>query len=251
MNRDPLDQIWEGQRNLLSITAHVLRSPLERLSISLAKLRKMCANDAAVALEIQNAFESLNLANVRISTMLYSRDGAVGAAVLRKSRVQVGKLIGACIERFTQRSISIRFLEDVYLLPPINADAEKLDVVFHNLFENAVKYSWRNQEILVSAIAMGNSVRVSISNRGLGIPESMCEKIFDGRTSTSAQRSGVGLGLYVSRLIVEAHGGTIRARSNPFLDDPERRAAYEGYETTLEVTLPVGSVEDLEAEGLS
>jgi len=106
-----------------------------------------------------------------------------------------------------------------------------------------VKYSWAREKVVISAETTADTIRVSIFDKGLGIPESVKETIFDPlvRSFVLDRRrhiKGTGLGLHVSKMIVEAHGGSIRVRSVPFLDDPERQQNYEGYDTTFTVILP-------------
>jgi signal transduction histidine kinase len=100
----------------------------------------------------------------------------------------------------------------------VRGDAGELALVFHNLLENAVKYSDDPVEVSVRVVPDGDGrVQVEISDRGLGIPKRELRKIFQRfyRAGRDVQRtaSGLGLGLFIVRNLVRRHGGRVEARS--------------------------------------
>ncbi|MFB2836267.1 response regulator [Floridanema evergladense] len=98
-------------------------------------------------------------------------------------------------------------------LPLINADAEQLWRVFENLIGNAVKYNSSGFMLTLDALvdASEKMLRVIVADNGVGIPNTECASLFDlyVRGTNSVRRPGTGLGLYICRQIVEAHGGQI------------------------------------------
>jgi signal transduction histidine kinase len=241
-----LSQEAYGLRDTLSLAAHSVRSPLHRVSLALYEMRQKDQDVEKFTDEIQTAFDNLDLANVRLRRMLHSQQKLVAATGLDISGVDVYQLIAKCVSRHVPipKGKEIDLRDDVKGLGTIKADRDMLDLVFDNLIENAIKYSWRRQVIVISGERAGDHVRISVTDKGLGVPENMREKIFDSVVRSDVldrehHTRGTGLGLYVSKLIVDAHGGTIRVKSVPFLADPERRLAYEGYETTFTVSLPI------------
>ncbi|MFB2881031.1 response regulator [Floridanema aerugineum] len=98
-------------------------------------------------------------------------------------------------------------------LPLINADAEQLWRVFENLIGNAVKYNPSGFMLTLDALvdASKKMLRVTVADNGVGIPKTECASLFDlyVRGTNSVRRPGTGLGLYICRQIVEAHGGQI------------------------------------------
>jgi signal transduction histidine kinase len=102
-------------------------------------------------------------------------------------------------------------------LPPVLADHEKLVQILTNLISNAVKYSPDGGRITVGARRIGTSVRVDVTDQGLGIPPSEVDSIFDRfhRLDDERRRTidGTGLGLYITRQLVEMHGGTVSVHS--------------------------------------
>jgi len=101
-------------------------------------------------------------------------------------------------------------------LPLAWADPARLDRVVLNLLGNALRHSPAGAEVLVSAETRGDQVAVVVQDRGDGIaPEDLArlfERFYRGKASVG---DGLGLGLYIVRLLVEAHGGRIRAESQP------------------------------------
>jgi two-component system sensor histidine kinase KdpD len=101
-------------------------------------------------------------------------------------------------------------------LPPVWADPEFITKVLSNLIENATKYSAAGTPVFLSAELRGEEVAVSVADRGLGIDTSEQTLIFERfyRASSHArQTSGTGMGLAISRAIIEAHNGTMGVTS--------------------------------------
>ena len=100
-------------------------------------------------------------------------------------------------------------------LPSVLVDRMQIERVLANLVGNAIRYTTHG-EIKVSALRRGNFVAVSVADAGSGIPQEYLPRIFDKFVQVpGANTGGAGLGLAISRLIVEAHGGQISAQSEP------------------------------------
>jgi signal transduction histidine kinase len=103
-------------------------------------------------------------------------------------------------------------------LPPIRGDRERLRQVLSNLIDNAVKYSPSGDEVEVAARVENGAVRITVSDRGPGIPHDQQRLIFEkfGRADVpGGSKPGSGLGLFIARSIAEAHGGTLDVRTRP------------------------------------
>ncbi len=98
------------------------------------------------------------------------------------------------------------------------ADPPRLRQVFANLLTNALKYSPENSEIVMSVSQVGENAQATVADHGVGIPPEALPHLFDRffRAEGAAhQAQGLGLGLYITRRIVEAHGGAISVESEP------------------------------------
>ncbi|MFP4470356.1 MAG: sensor histidine kinase [Bacteroidales bacterium] len=101
----------------------------------------------------------------------------------------------------------------------IYADRNHLTNVFHNLLDNANKYSPERPEITVSTTSSRKGIKITVQDRGIGMPEDQARHIFKKfhriPTGNIHDVKGFGIGLYYVRTIVEAHAGTIKVHSSP------------------------------------
>ncbi len=114
-------------------------------------------------------------------------------------------------------------------LPTIAADNASLSEVFGNLIDNAIKYSNEGGAINVSFASKGDTVEMQVKDHGIGMPGSVVSNLFQKFYRSHRSRetvAGTGIGLYISKAIVESHGGTISVRSE------------DGHGSTFTVTLP-------------
>jgi len=119
------------------------------------------------------------------------------------------------------------------VLPPVRADPDRLDRILTNLIGNALKYSQDRVSVHADADDGGASVRVSVADRGKGIGDGDLPRIFDRYyRGQRHEGEGLGLGLFIVRKLVEAHGGRIWAVSRP------------GEGSTFTFTLPVAARDD-------
>src|SRR6185369_6682855 len=100
-------------------------------------------------------------------------------------------------------------------LPSVLVDRSQIERVVANLVVNAIRYT-KQGEIKISAEPRNNYVAISVSDTGTGIPQEYLPHIFEKFVQVpGAPTGGAGLGLAISRLIVEAHGGQISVQSEP------------------------------------
>jgi signal transduction histidine kinase len=130
------------------------------------------------------------------------------------------RLAERSVERFQTQSTSHTLLVDFpSRFPTIHGDEMRLRQVLDNLLSNAIKYSPRGGNITVHGMYDDQTVSVSVSDEGVGLAPDEQDRIFERfyRVESTLSRStqGTGLGLYLARAIVEAHGGTIRVQSEP------------------------------------
>jgi signal transduction histidine kinase len=100
-------------------------------------------------------------------------------------------------------------------LPEVEADGERLKQVLNNLLSNAIKFSNGGSRVTVRSEAKNGELMVRVNDQGIGVPEEAMKHLFERfyRATDTARVGGTGLGLYISKQIVEAHGGYIWAES--------------------------------------
>ncbi|HID88810.1 MAG TPA: GAF domain-containing protein, partial [Anaerolineae bacterium] len=136
--------------------------------------------------------------------------------------VSIVEIVGQLLEEEKQlaRSAGVSFNTDLPDdLPPVLGDRERLDLVFHHLIDNAIKFSPNGGDVHIRAWADEEWVYISVKDEGIGIAPEHLDRIFerfyqiDG--STTRRFGGMGVGLALVWEIVEAHGGTVEVESEP------------------------------------
>jgi len=138
---------------------------------------------------------------------------------LAAEKVDLGDLLHEQAQLYAAQSPKHRLEVDVQEEPlTVRGDPGRLAQVVGNLLSNAIKYSPDGGKVEVRALRSGEGVRVAVIDEGLGIPEDQQDRIFTKFFRGDASATGItgtGLGLAVSREIVEAHGGRIGFDSDP------------------------------------
>jgi two-component system sensor histidine kinase KdpD len=225
------------RNSLLSAISHDLRTPLAAL-VGLADTLSMTAPPLPSAqAEVTAAIRGSALRmNAMVGNLLDMARLEAGAVPMRREwqplEEVVGSALAACGPALQGRPVSVS-LDDG--LPLLHLDAVLFERVLVNLLENAAKYTPRGSAVELKATASSSSVAIVVDDHGPGLPPGREEALFDKfeRGSKESATPGVGLGLAISRAIVQAHGGTIRGenRSGP--------SGIDGARFTIE--LPRGS----------
>jgi two-component system sensor histidine kinase KdpD len=126
----------------------------------------------------------------------------------------VGTALRAMMGTLAPQRVRVRLPDD---LPLLHIDAVLFERVLCNLLENAVKYTPPDSVIEMGACASSDRVRLTVSDRGPGLPKGREAAIFEmfERGTKEGATPGVGLGLAICRAIVEAHGGSIHGENRP------------------------------------
>lgn len=101
-------------------------------------------------------------------------------------------------------------------LPTVAVDLDSVGEVLGNLIDNAIKYSFEGGQVNVTSRVVGNFVEVTVADHGIGIPSNVLSNLFHKFYRSHRSRetvAGTGIGLYISKAIIESHGGTIDVRS--------------------------------------
>lgn len=126
----------------------------------------------------------------------------------------VSKVVAAQKSYTNKHEFSVQLEDD---LPTIVADNDKVDQILTNLTNNAVKYSPKGGIITVSGKQSNGVIQMAVTDQGMGIPKEHIEKLFDRfhRIDNRDTRKvgGTGIGLYLVKHLVEAHGGRIWVES--------------------------------------
>ena len=236
------DQLREQDRRkdeFLATLAHELRNPLAPIRTGLHVLRcEVTAEQAAATREMME--RQLGHLVRMVDDLLDISRVTLGKITLKKERVDLREVLDSALET-TRSLVESGGHELVVCSPkqalPLEVDPTRLSQVFANLINNAAKYTPNGGRIVIAVEAEGTTLRVRVSDTGVGIPADMLPYVFDMFTQVgrSIERSqgGLGIGLTLVRRLVELHGGSVVAES---------RGAGQG--SSFVVTIPLALREE-------
>lgn len=201
---------------LIATVAHELRSPLTSVkgftATLLAKWERFTDDQKRLMLETVDA--DANRVTRLIAELLDISRIDSGRLEVRRQPVDVAAAVGRHVQALTANGQAPeRFLVRVSRpLPDLWADPDKIDQILGNLLENAVRHGDGTVTIDVAPHEKGTAV--TVTDEGPGIPEESMGRVFT-RFWRGSKRGGTGLGLYIVKGIVEAHGGTITVGRGP------------------------------------
>lgn len=218
--RDITDQILQEKRKdeFMSIASHELKTPLTSLKIYAELLERKIDKHGFSA--IKKDVDNLSRQIVRINKLVaelfdVSKIESNNHNIVRRL-INIKKLVNEVVKDMKTAFPSHNFVVADTPSIKICADREAIEQVFINLITNAVKYSPENSEVVVDIKVKGEFIVCSVSDQGKGISAIDQEKIFerfyrvnDGNNT----EQGLGIGLYVSKEIVEKHGGKMNVKS--------------------------------------
>jgi signal transduction histidine kinase len=194
--------------------AHEVNTPLAVISTYAQMLAKQVSgDDQKTRLLDKIAKQTFRASEIVNSLLNFSRTNTTEFEDIDLNRV-VRETLNLLEHQFEK--VGTRVESDLAAeIPVVRGNAGKLQQVFLNLFLNARDAMDGGGTLRVSTIAAGPGVRVEIQDTGPGIPPEMLTRIFDPFFTTKGAKKGTGLGLSVTYGIVEEHGGSIEAVSNP------------------------------------
>jgi PAS domain S-box-containing protein len=206
----------------LSIASHELRTPLTALQIQLQSMQGALAPQSALGparwrhkLEVAGR-QTTRLARLIDDLLDVSRISA-GRLRLERERVDLAELAREVVARQASLAQLDGCRVELDCDRPVWGlwDGSRLEQVLTNVVSNAIKYG-DSKPVVVSVRAIGARAEVRVSDGGGGIRPEDLQRIFERfERASSTNYGGLGLGLFISRQIVEAHGGTIDAHSTP------------------------------------
>jgi len=231
------------REEFLSIVSHELRTPLTPLKALAQLVRSRMRRAKAQGTELD--MESLDRNLAAIERQVDRMNGLVND-LLSVSRAEKGSLsmervpydLAAVLREVVQRYIDATVEEGRHTFTietpesvPAHGDQSRIEQLLMNLVGNAVKYSPTGGPVHVALTAKGRIAEIAITDRGIGIPADDIGKLghpFVRGAGRAATFAGMGVGLYVARIVAEAHAGSLRLESDG-----------DGKGTTVRVNLPL------------
>jgi signal transduction histidine kinase len=235
----------DAQRDFVANVSHELKTPLTSIQgYSQAILDGTAADPETVRRSAAIIHDEAERMRRMVAELLDLARIETGQIVMRREPLDLRLLLENLVERFRLRAdeAGVELTAQVEELPSVAGDGDRLAQVFANLLDNALKFTPQGGRVALAAKRLTPSgvrrrgrawplaVEVAVSDSGPGIPPEDLPRVFERfyQVDKSRKHTGsVGLGLAITREIVEAHGGTIQAES------------IEGLGTRFTVTLPV------------
>lgn len=208
----------EQREDVLRIITHDLRSPLCVISARAQILARAFAEQPAHELE-RRSVDAIVASCKAMSAMLDElfESVQVDACEVRLDRreVSLGVFVTELVDRIAGEDAPRLTVRIPAGLPPVSADPARIERVMSNLITNALKYSPDGAPIVISAERSGDEIVVSVADRGAGIARDDLPHVFERfwRAHGTRSREGLGLGLFITKRLVEAHGGRVWAES--------------------------------------
>lgn len=213
---DQINNMDESQRQFIANISHDLRSPLTSI-----KGYSEAIMDGTIPPEFMEKylkiiqFEADRLTNLTSDLMTLAKFDKKGRSFDR-TNFDINEVIKTTAISFEGRcaakrlEIELLFADQVSM---VNADRSRIQQVFYNLIDNAIKFSNEDSSITIETTEQGKKLRVSVKDYGCGIPKDSVTKVFDRFYKTDLSRgrdkTGTGLGLAIVKEIIQAHGENI------------------------------------------
>lgn len=205
--------------DFVSVASHQLRTPLSAIIWEIELL--LTKNKRGLNERQKKSLDTINSLSCRMTRLVNDLLDVTRIdqkrLILRKEEIDLVDITEKIIEDFSSlsrsRNINIFFNVNKKRIPKITGDPERIKLVVENLINNAIKYVVKRGKIEIKIVRRDNFIVFSIRDNGVGIPEEqqnqVFEKFFRSDNIVKYQTEGTGLGLYISKNIIEQTGGKI------------------------------------------
>ena len=220
-----LEQALHLRDDFISMAAHELRTPLNTLNLE-TQLRTMQLKRGRASLFDEAYLQKMVAKDQRqIQSMMRLIDDMLDASLIRSNRlsirpapVELSGLLAKVIDDLRNQAMDADTPITLRAPEPVTSlwDGFRLEQIVINLLTNALRYG-RGKPVEVSLHVLPDSARIDVRDQGMGIAEAVQQRIFEQfeRVTDADGTGGLGLGLYITRQLVEAHGGSISVQSVP------------------------------------
>ncbi|MBI2953524.1 MAG: PAS domain-containing protein [Chloroflexi bacterium] len=214
-----ITQMHEAQKHheyFIHTISHDLRNPLGVIRGHAQMILRCLDKKDIVRTSAGSILTSTVRMNAMIQDLVDSARLETGQLELKRQPVDLAAYLTSLLEQ-TKSYMDVRRIKLAVpkTLPPVSADPDRLERIFVNLLGNALKYSPQDTEVLLKVESGELAVTVSVTDRGVGIAPEDMQHLFERyyRAKGARKAEGLGLGLYIAKMLVEAHGGHIWAES--------------------------------------
>ena len=211
-----MDDAERMRRELVAAVSHDLRTPITSLRLLTDAIADDVVDDATRRAYLGQMSTHLNALSALIDDLFELSRLEAGEIAWSLEQVALDELVGETVEAMRVQA-DARHVEVRAELPPglrpAHGDPEKLQRVLFNLIQNAIRHTPADGSVVVRAEPAGDAVEIEVADTGAGIAGADRDRVFEpffrGGADAARPSNGAGLGLAISRAIVEAHGGRI------------------------------------------
>ena len=216
-----LRRLEQAKGEYVALISHDLRTPLAVIQGQADLLSRNLAREGNGDPRRLDQLATIRRTTRHMSSMIQdlldSSRLESGHLMLRLAPLDLVRLSGDVVQRLSSVDDRVVFAPGSTDQLPVSADADRIERVLTNLLTNALKFSPPKTPVVVSVRQQNGEAEVAVADRGVGIPADQRSRIFErfeqSGSDPSARTAGLGLGLYIARLIVEAHGGRLWVES--------------------------------------
>ena len=213
------ERLLAQQKVFVHMVSHDLRAPISIIN-GYAGILAHALTERQLDGHLQTSAEAIQRGILRMNSMI---DDLVDTASIDGGQLHLDCQpvhLSVYLPEMLQQAAAVMPVERIHLdvpaeLPPVDADHHRLERIMTNLLSNALKYSDPGTAVQVHAHQQDGEVIIALTDQGQGIPPEEIPHLFDQfyRANTTRKVEGLGLGLYITRMLVEAHGGRIGVES--------------------------------------
>ena len=217
-----MDDAERMRRDLIAAVSHDLRTPITSLRLLTDAIADDVVDDATRRAYLAQMSTHVNALSALIDDLFELSRLEAGEIAWSLEQVRLDELVGETVDAMRvqadARHVQVR-TELPGDLRPARGDPEKLQRVLFNLIQNAIRHTPADGSVVVRAEPAGDGVEIEVADTGAGIAADDRDRIFEpffrGGEDAARSSNGAGLGLAISRAIVEAHGGRIWLEDAP------------------------------------
>lgn len=211
-------EVNQLQENFLQSVSHELKTPIASVGLFLQTLQKRELSEEKRNEMYQLALTEIERLNILIDDILTARNIASDNYFFNKEEIEISQHLETTIQRLEKTILNEHTIHMEISACKAKLDKDALDSVLYNVITNAVKYAPKESTISFKCNEMGGKTTISIIDEGPGIAAFAKKIVFDKfyriENETTRKSKGTGLGLYISKFLVEKQGGEIQLLDN-------------------------------------
>jgi two-component system, OmpR family, phosphate regulon sensor histidine kinase PhoR len=215
------DQVkaMEKKDEFISMASHELKTPVTIIKAftQILQLNFQEANNSSATEMLSKIDKQIDKLSVLITDLLDATKANIGHLRFDREKFEFNGLVKEIVDEMQRSTLTHRIQMELRDTVTVTGDRNRIGQVITNLLSNAIKYSGMADKVIIKSEIENNSLKLCVRDFGIGIPEAQQSKLFtrffradDTKANTYP---GLGLGLYISKEIIERHGGQIKFSS--------------------------------------